>query len=80
LTILMLHSLIAILFARLGMSVEEASEEFGTIMERVYKPDGLSPSESTGRLRGFMEDIMKRKGLPLNFPLTEKRQLGGCAG
>jgi hypothetical protein len=62
------------------MSVEEASEEFGTIIEQVYKPDGLSPSERTGRLRRCMEDAMKKKELPLDFPLTEKRQLGGCAG
>jgi hypothetical protein len=62
------------------MSVEEASEEFCTIMERVYNPD-LAPSERTGRLRKCMEDIIERTGLPLDLPLTQKTlSPGACSG
>jgi hypothetical protein len=74
------HRLIAILFAKLRMSVDEASEEFCTIMEQVYNPHGLSPSERTERLRKCMEGIMKRKELPLNLRLTEKTRPGACSG
>jgi hypothetical protein len=77
--VLITHSLIAILFSKLRMSVEEVSEEFCPIMEQVYNPDNLSPSERTGRLRKCMEVIMERKGLPVNLPLTHKTQPGACA-
>jgi hypothetical protein len=76
----MTRRLITILFAKLRMSVEEASEEFCTIIEQVYNPDGLAPSERTSRLRKCMEDIMKKKGFPLNLPLAQKTQPGACSG
>jgi hypothetical protein len=78
--ILITNRLIAILFAKLRMSVDEVLEEFCTIMEQVYNPRGLSPSEKTGRLLKCMEDIMDRKELPIDLPLAEKTQLGSCAG
>ena len=78
--VLINHRLIAILLTKLRMSVEEASEEFCTIMEQVYNPDDLTPSERTGRLRKCMEDIMERKGLALDLPLTQKTRPGACAG
>ena len=74
------HRLIVILFAKLRMSVEEASEEFCTITEQVYTPEGLSPSERTKRLRKCMEDIMEKKGLPLDLPLTQKTRPEACSG
>jgi hypothetical protein len=76
----MTNRLIAILFAKLRMSVEEASVEFCTIMEQVYDPDGLVPLERTGRLKKCMEDIMERKGLRLDLPLIQKIQPGVCSG
>jgi len=62
------------------MSVEEASEEFSTIMEQVYNPEDLAPSERTGRLRKCMEDVMERKGLPLDLPLIQKTRPEACSG
>jgi hypothetical protein len=72
-------SLIAILFAKLRMTVDEASEEFCTIMEQVYNPHDLSPSERTGRLRNCLEDAMKRKKLPLDLRLTEETRQSACS-
>jgi hypothetical protein len=77
--VLIANRLIAILLAKLRMSVEEASEEFCVIMEQVYNPDGLTPSERTMRLRKCMENAMKRKGLPLDLPLTQKITPGACS-
>jgi hypothetical protein len=77
---LITNRLIAILFSKLRMSVKEASKEFCTIMKQVYDPDGLAPSERTRRLRKSMEDVMERKGLPLDLPLTQKTQPGACSG
>jgi hypothetical protein len=62
------------------MSVEEATQEFCTIVEQVYNPDGLAPSERTGRLRKCIEDIMERKGLALDLPLTQKTSSETCSG
>ena len=67
------------MFARLMMSVEEASDEFSTIVEEVYQPEDLSPSERIQILRECMEDIMERKGFPINMKFTEKAEPGQCA-
>jgi hypothetical protein len=67
------------MFARLRMSVQEISDEFSTIVEEVYQPKDLSPAERTQKLRECMEDVMERKGLPLNMKLMEKAQPGYCA-
>jgi hypothetical protein len=61
------------------MSVEEASEEFSTIVEEVYIPQDLSPSERIQKLRECMEDIMERKGLPIDMKFMEKTEPGHCA-
>jgi hypothetical protein len=61
------------------MSVEETSKEFFTILEEVYQPQDLSPSERTHKLRECMEDVMERKGLPINIKLMEKAKPGDCA-
>jgi hypothetical protein len=78
--VLMTHRLIAILFTKLRMSVEEASEEFCTIVEQVYNLEVLAPSERTRRLRKCMEDIMERKALPIDLPLTQKTRPEACSG
>jgi hypothetical protein len=61
------------------MSVEEASEEFSTIVEEVYIPQDLSPSERIQKLRECVEDIMERKGLPIDMKFMEKTEPGHCA-
>jgi len=60
------------------MSVEEASDEFFTIVEQVYKPDHLTPSERTQKLRECMEAVMARKGLPIDLKLMEGNQTDRC--
>jgi len=61
------------------MSVEELSDEFFTIVEEVYKPQRLSPSKRTQKLRKCMEDVMEKKGLPINMKFTENAKSGHCA-
>lgn len=72
--------LLAIMFTRLRMSVEEASEEFFTITEEVYKHDDLDSSERSRRLRQCMEDMLQRRELPLDTKLIEETPGNGCAG
>jgi hypothetical protein len=60
------------------MSVEEASGEFSTIVEEVYMPQDLSPSERIQKLRECMEDIMERRGLPIGMKFMEKTGPGHC--
>jgi hypothetical protein len=62
------------------MSVEEASEEFCTIVEQVYSPEDLAPSERTSHLRKCMEEIMERKRLPIDLPLAQKTRPEACSG
>jgi hypothetical protein len=66
------------MFAKLRMSVEEASNKFFTIVEEVYQPDHLTPSERTQKLRECMEDIMARKELPVDLKLIEGNQTERC--
>jgi len=70
--------LIAIMFAKLRMSVKEASDEFFTIVEEVYKPDHLTPSERTQKLRECMEAVMARKELPVDLKLMQGNQTERC--
>ncbi|KIM24750.1 hypothetical protein M408DRAFT_317021, partial [Serendipita vermifera MAFF 305830] len=71
--------LIAILFAKLRMSVEEASEELWNVIEHVYNPGILSGPQRTEALKRCMEGAMKRKGLPIDLRLTTNKP-EGCAG
>jgi hypothetical protein len=66
------------MFSKLRMSVDEASDEFFMIAEQVYKPDHLSPSERTQKLRECMEAVMARKGLPVDLKLMEGNQTERC--
>ncbi|KIM20244.1 hypothetical protein M408DRAFT_82349, partial [Serendipita vermifera MAFF 305830] len=72
--------LIAIMLARLRMSVEEASEEFFTITEEVYKNDALDSPERSRRLRQCMEDLLQRRELPLDAKLLEEAPDDCCVG
>ena len=74
------NRLIVIMFTRLRMSVEEASQEFYTIIEEVYKQDVLAPLERTNRLRRCMEDLLTRKGHPVDMKLMDDAWENNCAG
>jgi len=78
-SILTRNSLIAIMLAKLRMSVEEATDEFFTIIEEVYKPDDLSPSDRTRKLRECVEAAMQRKGFPLGMMLMEEAPAASCS-
>ncbi|KIM20493.1 hypothetical protein M408DRAFT_135363 [Serendipita vermifera MAFF 305830] len=71
--------LIAIMFARLHMSVEEVLDEFDIIVEQVYNQEDISPSERTARLRSCMEDLMKRRNHPLDAKLIDEKSVETCA-
>ena len=66
------------MLAKLRMSVDEATDEFFTIIE-VYARDDLSPSDRTRKLRECLEAAMQRKGIPLDLKLTEETPAGRCA-
>jgi hypothetical protein len=68
------------MLAKLGMSVDEASEEFFTIVQEVYTPKNLVPAERTQKLRGCLEGLLKKKGLPIDLKLRGETPAGQCAG
>lgn len=70
--------LIAIMLARLRMTVEEASDEFATIAN-VYKQINITPEERTQRLRNYLEDVLRRKELPVHTKLLDERPTQACA-
>ncbi|KIM30111.1 hypothetical protein M408DRAFT_67143 [Serendipita vermifera MAFF 305830] len=72
--------LLAIMFTRLRMSIEEASDEFFTITEEVYRQDALDSSERSKRLRQCIEDMLQRRQLPLDIKLMEETPGNDCAG
>ena len=76
----MFNSLIAIMLTKLGMSVDEASEEFFTIVQEVYTPKNLAPAERTQKLKECMEGLLKKKGLPVDLKLRGETPAGQCAG
>jgi hypothetical protein len=68
------------MLAKLGMSVDEASEEFFTIVQEVYTPKNLAPAERTQKLKECMEGLLKKKGLPIDLKLRGETPAGQCAG
>jgi hypothetical protein len=68
------------MLAKLGMSVDEASEEFFTIVQEVYAPKNLEPAERTQKLRECMEGLLTKKGLPIDLKLRGETPAGQCAG
>jgi hypothetical protein len=68
------------MLTKLGMSVDEASEEFFTLVQEVYTPKDLAPAERTQKLRGCIEELLKKKGLPVNLKLRGETLEGRCAG
>ncbi|KIM19886.1 hypothetical protein M408DRAFT_172127 [Serendipita vermifera MAFF 305830] len=68
------------MFTRLRMSVEEASDEFFTITEEVYKHDGLEPLERSKKLRQCVGDMLQRWGFSLDTKLMAETPRNGSAG
>jgi hypothetical protein len=72
-------SLIAIMLAKLAMSIDEASEEFCALVEEAYAPRDLVPVERTQKLRECIERLLKKKGLPVDLKLRGETPAGQCA-
>ena len=67
------------MLGKLRMSVEEATDEFFTIINEVYNRDNLGPLDRTRKLRECVEAAMQRKGVPLDQTLMEDAPAGRCA-
>lgn len=67
------------MFAKLRMSVEDAIQEFGTIIDDVYAK-GLEPAERTRKMRICIETLLKKRGFPVDLRLEEQRQGRRCLG
>ena len=61
------------------MSVEDAMEEFHKICNEVYV-ERLSATERTARLRKAIEDLLKRRGFPVDIKLGRDTRVAedGC--
>lgn len=72
--------MIAIMFSKLRMSVEDTTEEFHRICNEVYV-DGLSAAERTNRLRKMIEELLTRRGFPVDLKLGQDTRVAedGCA-
>jgi len=67
------------MFAKLRMSIDEAYNEFFTIIEEVYKPAVFSPQGRTQKLRECMELLLQRKGLATDLKLEAEPHAELCA-
>lgn len=67
------------MFARLGMSVEEAMQALGILIKSVYA-EGLQPKERTEMLRECMKQVLGDRGLPIDSKLEEEKPTKGCSG
>jgi hypothetical protein len=67
------------MLSRLRMSVEDAMEEFQKICNEVYV-EGLSATERTARLRKAIEELLKRRGFPVDIKLGRDTRVAedGC--
>jgi hypothetical protein len=68
------------MLAKLQMSVEDTTEEFCAIFETVYDNPNLPPSVRSARLRESMENLLKRKGVPIDAKLVDGATNTRCAG
>ncbi len=71
---LTLTRLIAIMLAKLRMSVEEATEAFKTIADDVYTAVDITPLERSQRLTKCMKAIMKKRKLRVGMKLRENTE------
>lgn len=74
-----MYRIIVIMFCKFRMSVEDTMNEFYKICEEVYA-NGLSPEERSSRLRNCIEDLLKRKGFPVDLNMGKDDRLAkqGC--
>jgi hypothetical protein len=71
------------MFAKLGMSIEDAACHFEKIYNAVYSNRLLNPVERAQKLKTCMEDLLSSKGLPLDLKLGRDERFtesGDCAG
>jgi hypothetical protein len=61
------------MFAKLGMSVKDAFEEFNKISNKVYLVD-MKPERRTATLRKCVEDLLKRRGLPIDLVMGKDKR------
>jgi hypothetical protein len=61
------------MFAKLGMSVKDAVEEFNKIHKEVYVVD-MNPEGRTAALRKCIEDLLKRRGLPIDLKMGKDKR------
>jgi hypothetical protein len=64
---------LAVMFAKLGMTVKDALEEFNKICDEVYAVD-LIPEDRTAALRNRIEDLLKNRGLPINLKMGKDKR------
>lgn len=67
------------MFGKLRMSVKEVLREFHKIGSEVYTGD-LAPEIRTERLKGCIEDLLRRRGLPIDLKLGKDKRVTeqGC--
>jgi hypothetical protein len=67
------------MLSKLRMPVEDATEEFHRICNEVYV-DGLCATERTGRLRKIIEELLTRRGFPIDLKLGRGARVAedGC--
>jgi hypothetical protein len=61
------------MFAKLGMTVKDALEEFNKICNEVYMVE-LRPENRTVALRNCIEDLLKRRGLPVDLKMGKDKR------
>ncbi len=64
---------LAVMFAKLGMTVKDALEEFSKICNNVYAVD-LEPKDRTVALRNCIEDLLKKRGLPVDLKMGKDKR------
>ncbi|PVF94461.1 TPR-like protein [Serendipita vermifera] len=75
--------LIALLFVKCRMSVDEVLDAFYEICDKVYMDTCIDADERSGRLRQCLEDILSSKELPLTLKLGQDKRVTTatkCAG
>jgi hypothetical protein len=72
--------LLAIMFARLKMTVDEATTEFETIVKQVYMPQFCAPFERKQSLQDCIQVMLNRKKWNPDIKLEAELQQYDCAG
>jgi hypothetical protein len=64
---------LAVMFAKLGMTMKDALEEFNEICDEVYAVE-LELEDQTMALRNRIEDLLKKRGLPINLKMGKDKR------